>query len=355
MISYHFLCDDYIPDIDIPVRFSMDKTLLQRGKTLNDMCVQTGLRILNGRTMGDFSGKYTCHITNGSSVVDYCIVSEQLLREVLFFNVHKFLPDLSDHCLISVLLNINCKIQKEEDNFVESPLKYKWEELSSEKFQLALSSKDLQDRINSFTTHNYDNDTDLMVTDFNNILQEAADRSLKKIPKNKVSKLKTDSNIKKKNSYFDLSLQKMRKDLYDKRNLFIQNNKDPIIRGAFFSHLKLYRKTRKRKERLYRKQIIDKLDNLHENNPNAYWSLLKEISGTNVAPSVGNISGNEWFNYFKKLSCKSNENDKNFREIKESLMELEKEKIFTELDVKISNKEIGKAISSLKNKKVQWF
>lgn len=43
---------DFDPDINIPLRYSMDKIITSRGKHLNEMCIQTGLRILNGRTTG---------------------------------------------------------------------------------------------------------------------------------------------------------------------------------------------------------------------------------------------------------------------------------------------------------------
>ena len=79
------LFDDYSPDIDILPRYSMDTITSARGKILNDLCIQSGLRILNGRTMGDFIGKYTCHTPRGSSVVDYMIVSESLLCNISFF------------------------------------------------------------------------------------------------------------------------------------------------------------------------------------------------------------------------------------------------------------------------------
>ncbi|CAG2223372.1 unnamed protein product [Mytilus edulis] len=79
------LYDNYNPDYDISVRHSKDVHLSTRGKLLNDICVQTGLRILNGRTRGDFIGQLTCHNPRGSSVVDYFIVSEELLDKVAFF------------------------------------------------------------------------------------------------------------------------------------------------------------------------------------------------------------------------------------------------------------------------------
>ena len=48
-ISDHVpLFENYAPDINIPVRYSMDQTISQRSQVFNDLCMQTGLRILNG-------------------------------------------------------------------------------------------------------------------------------------------------------------------------------------------------------------------------------------------------------------------------------------------------------------------
>ncbi|VDI50464.1 Hypothetical predicted protein [Mytilus galloprovincialis] len=78
--------DKISPDLNLPVRYSMDEVLSTRGKSLNEICIQSGLRILNGRTPGDFTGQLTCYSPNGSSVFDYFIASENLMENILFFN-----------------------------------------------------------------------------------------------------------------------------------------------------------------------------------------------------------------------------------------------------------------------------
>lgn len=67
------------------------------------------LRIINGRCAGDLTGNLTCHKYRGSSTVDYGLVSEGLLKKVLFFTVHTFLTMFSDHSQISLLLQVNYK------------------------------------------------------------------------------------------------------------------------------------------------------------------------------------------------------------------------------------------------------
>jgi hypothetical protein len=42
---------------------------------------------LNGRTKGDLIGQFTCQTNNGASVVDYVIVSQDLLSSIVSFSV----------------------------------------------------------------------------------------------------------------------------------------------------------------------------------------------------------------------------------------------------------------------------
>ena len=174
------LYDNYTPDMNLLVRHSKDKHLSSRGKVLNDLCIETSLRILNGRSRGDFIGQLTCHNPRGSSVVDYFIVSEELVSKISFFNVHKFLADLSDHSQISIMLNINMKVTN--DTTVEHtrpmPPKYIWNDESSLKFQTALASNKIQESISQFLSDN--SSSEILTTKLTDIICEAADKSLKK-------------------------------------------------------------------------------------------------------------------------------------------------------------------------------
>ena len=67
--------EDYEIDTE-NYRYSQDEnTTNSRGRILIDLCTALSLRILNGRVVGDLTGKKTCFKYNGSSVVDYVILS----------------------------------------------------------------------------------------------------------------------------------------------------------------------------------------------------------------------------------------------------------------------------------------
>ena len=54
---------------------------------LLELCCTFGIHILNGRTSGDLNGELTCYTANGSSLVDYTIVSTALFNRILKFEI----------------------------------------------------------------------------------------------------------------------------------------------------------------------------------------------------------------------------------------------------------------------------
>ena len=75
------LPDNYSIDL-IFKRKSRDKTVNSQGKRLLEMCIESRLRILNGRSLGDSVGNLTYFdALGGCRVVDYMIVSEDIIPD----------------------------------------------------------------------------------------------------------------------------------------------------------------------------------------------------------------------------------------------------------------------------------
>lgn len=108
------LYDSYKYDENLVIKTSSDKILNSRGRQLLSLCISSGTRVLNGRTFVDLCGSYNCYQPSGSSVVDYMLVSEDLLTSVSYFLVHN-LSDLSDHCQISCMIQCNYNIVQKEN------------------------------------------------------------------------------------------------------------------------------------------------------------------------------------------------------------------------------------------------
>lgn len=94
----NFLPSNYIADnIKKSHNTEVPQITNEYGRSVIDLCTEAQLRILNGRTIDDSSGKSTLHTYNGVSIDDYCICNSDFLPNILSFRVGQFQPLLSDH------------------------------------------------------------------------------------------------------------------------------------------------------------------------------------------------------------------------------------------------------------------
>ena len=171
------------------------------------------MRIVNGRTLGDSLGSFTCHQYSGSSTVDYAIVEKSLYDLVKYFKVGKYMPDLSDHCVIELCIKSDLKYllnQKEDMNYFFKTYKYTWKSEYKDKYQTALHN--VTDQLNDLLTTSQENNVDNMIENFNNILHNVCDHSLLNV-KNKKNHTKYIHAIHRKinKKWFDKDCYKMRK------------------------------------------------------------------------------------------------------------------------------------------------
>ena len=92
----------------VPPRRSADAKVCAFGKSLLSLCMSSDLVIVNGRVQGDEMGAHTCHITQGSSLVDYFIVSSTLMAAVSSLTVLDHRLE-SDHCPLKLMLHLQAK------------------------------------------------------------------------------------------------------------------------------------------------------------------------------------------------------------------------------------------------------
>jgi len=129
----------------------MDKVRCSRGKSLLELCIQSRLRLLNGRSFGDTMGRFTAHCSLDSSVIDYFIASEDIQNKFVSFYIHEFKKSLSNHCMLSCLLKVNFTEVKEltYSSNIAIPVKYIWTERSVTEFQEALQRPNIASKIDT--------------------------------------------------------------------------------------------------------------------------------------------------------------------------------------------------------------
>jgi len=88
--------------------------------------------------------------------------------------------------------------------------------------------------------------------------------------------------------------------------------------------------------------IIQRLDSLYEDNPNKYWTLVKEIKDYWIQSEEQppKISSEIWVNHFSTLFSIKEEFKRRNLSFEHCLPEKENVKSFTDLDFKIIKKEI---------------
>jgi hypothetical protein len=243
----------YTADKELVVRNSQDTVAgCCRGKTLLELCTSAQIRIMNGRSIGDIDGKYTCYKYNGSSVVDYVITSESNMKNVLYMQVLDFEGDISDHCCLSWSVKCNY-VQSKLDTNGQKPFAcyFIWDMSCIFKYQNAFSNEATKAKIRNFMSSdkklelNIEEDVE-KITD---IYIDAANSSLLK---HKVKRSKK----RKHKPWFNTNLQKLKREVISLGKVLQKRPNDPEVRSLFFRTLKRYTKQRKSDHRKFKEKMM---------------------------------------------------------------------------------------------------
>ena len=312
------------------------------GKKLLELCIETELRILNGRMLGDLEGKLTCHKWNGSSTVDYGIVQNSLFREIDFFKVYDLMGHLSDHCLISLGLKCNFKATAScNSNIYKLEKNFKWDPQSKLIYKSTLVSSSVDKKVKDILNSGSDMTVEDMTNNVNDILLNSAKQALQQ-------KKHMKRSSKKKKKWFDRDCFSLRKEVIKLSRQLCRANATHETRILFFQKKKELRRVIKTKKKSFKQHILDQLNDMSDSNPKRYWNLVKELKelDANSVNGTNPISPEDWLKHFSKLLFDDKQNRSSLLE--ERINEMLSCNSFSDLDFRITNDEIKKAISSLK-------
>ena len=250
-------------------RNNHDIKINKHGKKLIDYCIESSSFIANGRTLGDLQGKYTCYQHNGTSTVDYAVISETLSRYVKTFMVSSPMHK-SDHCMLELNITLpepsismnnnipqkgnpplkwNSKIEKHFKSNMESPTTIKLINEIENYFTSdeKISNDDILDKINFIYTYNAPN-----------------------------YKKKRNINVQHKN-WYDGSCYQLNRKIKYLAKLNEKNPKNNDIRRNMNKAKQQYKKLLKDKKRKWREKLIANLMNLETKDPNQYWKIIGEL------------------------------------------------------------------------------
>ena len=352
----------YKPD-DIPkMRLNSDLKVCDFGHKLIALCQTSGLRIVNGRKLDDTLGMKTCHKWNGSSTVDYAISHVSLFPQILSFRVLDILNEWSDHCPITINLNISISRNNSAHHqcSTKCPRKLKWTAERESTFIQYLSSTPAQTRLSELALNIHERPSDIEdhVTNIYDIIYDAANvGDVYKFSKNKTKRRGTSkpTNSAKKNkhkTWFNESLQALRQKLNTLGKSLCSDPSNPYLRGKFFSAKKLYKSTALKTKRNYKKHIMNQLIGMEHSDPKAYWQLVEKLKeADNPIQPASSVSLEDWVKHYKDLLSDKNDSPMKSQYLTNRINELRAAPFFSELDFRFTNDEIRKALDKLKHGK----
>ena len=289
-------------NVNVPnQRSNENKVINKYGQLLLKFCINTGLKIANGRMFNDNGiGRFTYYSPNGSSTIDYLILNEGNIIskfKVLLKSVE------SDHCPIQFNIS-NTKLDDHDDY---NPLKidtcvndkascsnvFLWQDEKKQEYQLGLRNEQTCHAFEEMLCAVTDGcKTDTLCDLFNGMIENAI--SLLFPARKHISKeRKYTKNDFPSNPWYDKECKSLK---YVVNN--IANHRDFNARhGEYNIMLRQYKQLIQRKKRQYQQAKLSELENMRTEDPNSYWKFWKSLNPRNVTagPTLA-----DFVNYFEQ-------------------------------------------------------
>ena len=308
------------------------------------MLLNTNMRILNGRKIGDLSGSFTCYEWNGQSLIGYFITSDHFFPLVKYLKVEDK-TEFSDHCRITCALKLFTE-RRPLSNTVKNtlPVKYFWDN-NYDEVKKIIQLEANKESSSSFLNTSFDPDNSGDV--------ENATNSVTSIPnkvmhmglriKRKHKKTKHNPNHK---TFFDNECLEAKRLMRKYATLLTKNPLNRQYNSLYFSYLKNFKQLCRNKTRNYENNLIKQLETLANQNPKKSWQIVDTLREKTKKKASSNISADDWNTHFKDLlNCKCEPPEHYLDRVNSKLEKLCKLKSFTELDYFITS-EILKCIKA---------
>ena len=321
-----------------------------QGKKLLELCKNSRVRILNGRTNGDRFGKFTrfpAAIRESPSTIDYVLADCEIRQQIKSLTV---LPSygLSDHeCLC---LAINTKFSSAEEGEDHTPVnktslfKYAKENI----FSLRLNTVEGKNKLNDFLiTHNGVSDKETinsMCQDFTDLISFFS-KSAKLHPTKRHRKQKRHAND---SPWYSSTCRAVKQSLNIANRLLRKNPFDKSAQTKYINARKKFKSICKTTEQEFRKKLTSKLLRAENKNPKEFWDVIQKMrKWGNVVKGDNPIDPSEWQIHFQSLlNQKSDLTSETCAEIKR----MENSPSFSDLDFRITSQDIMKAFKRLNKK-----
>ncbi len=361
-IEHDFIDNDSDKFLDIQCSYQADAPLLRRnidshtvdkhGKSLLSLCKSSGLRILNGRKLGDLNGNFTCYNHVGSpSTIDYILCDASLVSEVKYVKVHPLTP-YTIHCMVSCHINVNFLTyddsEIDSDILSDQPAQFVWSDNCADRWLFTVTDSMTQNEIDKFLHSSLSSNelnSDDLVNDFSHIINSIGQRA--GIWKKKASVHGKSAGHKKSSfsqKWYDNDCKKLHLHLKSLSRCIRKNPYNTTLITKYRFLKKKYSKLLKLKKCVFRTKIFDMLDNLESRDPKGFWNLYNELS-PQKKHSQSAISAVQWWSHFNMLMNKCiNHDDLAFEKSIEEFWSHYNNDVISNLDSEITCDELRQSV-----------
>ena len=300
----------YICDEGDIIRSTLDCHQVDEfGNNLLNLCKDSRMRILNGRIIGDLSGKFTCFSRQHEpSVIDYALASSDLFPFVEQFSVGP-LEWLSIHCPLNLKLKVPFTPSFDNSVNMERFPMYKLPARSRVSYSHKLNTTPkfrhtAANVVFASSRGPYEESSaslDSAVSDVTGIYLEAA-RLTKLELKNK-SNSQNSRPKPKDREWFDRECRIARWHMTRKGRI-LNNPVNRFSRRAnaeFYAASKRYRSIRRKAKSNFLANLYKQLESLESRDPKQFWALYKKVSGVDTSPAPNPIDPCDWVAHFRDL------------------------------------------------------
>ena len=262
-------------------RLSSDIHINDFGRSLLTLCSAYNLTILNG-LFGENSGRFTYVSATGSSVIDYCIVSKDLLHRFTALQVSETI--LSCHmCLVLSTTALSRDGQGEDDSPYE---KVVWDSNRTKEYL-----EHLQDLL---AVNSVDDlfDEDVNSSHVANVLSQCLMKAADFLKRTFRSKKQTQGR-----DWFDADCANVKRITKKLLRTYLKT-KHEVDRQSYIDLRRKYKEMIRIKKSDYRAAVGASLcSNIR--NSSEFWKNVKKLNSANVMPNV--LSSQSWYEHSSKL------------------------------------------------------
>lgn len=334
---------------DMIERHSEDKESNTFGGDLIDFCNMFDCCILNGSILDNqriFDSNFTFISHQGNSVVDYYIVSTDLLHTQLFQSLRVLTRVESAHMPVSlsvkVVDNTPCFETSEPDQESGSVQRVMWDKEREVEYLAQLRTRALQEDI-ARATQLTDHDIDSALSVFTESVLTASKCMMKTI------KFKTRKPRERKNLWFDDQCRTMKAEAVQLLKTFRKSLLDSD-KNKYLDKRKEYQTLIRRKKAELKNMQLEKLENAQKD-AKSFWKDIRFITGRPKAGICEKITHAQWVNHFRQVfSVDGNQTVDENLQLRQPSARIDQHSL-EHLNRPMELSEVRKVVQSLKNDK----